>query len=373
MLSVIRCVAVRSEAQLVGPFVSIRCLSETSGSPDINNIKPFNNIPGPNGIYSVPYIGTTFHFKPFTDIPALDITLLQKRLHTQYGDILRFRMGGEWIVGLFHPDLCREALQLTQPRFPIRFPVWILRKYAERMGIEEGMGTVNGERWEAIRKPTQHEILRPTSLASYSPKINLVADDMVTRLREQDTIDDTLLTLYNYAIENIGMLFFNSRLGCLDGGKTADDIVRNVVFVFHALEVDIRSSFRWYRYFRTPFYNKFEQSLNTLRSILQPEVDDCISLYHTHQTEGDPGAIQDTHCLVHNLLSGGKLTVEQINSFIIDLFLSGIDSTPFSYIWRLYNGCPVRNSGWTIQNTRKNPVDGGMSDNGPGRPLFREQ
>ncbi|XP_033754951.1 probable cytochrome P450 49a1 isoform X2 [Pecten maximus] len=323
MLS-IRCVPLRFRILGGDRSVNKRCLSDNVGSLALKNPKPFDKIPGPKGVYSLPYIGTMLHYKPF-NIPALDITLLQKRLHEQYGDILRFRAGGGWIVGLFHPDLCREALQLTQPRYPIRFPVWILRKYAERMGLEEGIGTVNGERWETIRKPTQNEILRPTSMTRYAPIINQVADDMVTRLKDQNSIDDTLLTLYNYAIENVGMLCFNTRLGCLEGGKRADDIVKNVAFVFNALEVDLRSSVHWYRYFRTPFYNKFEESLNTLKRILQPEVDDCISRYHSCQSEGESSLY--THCLVNNLLSGRKLTDEQLKSFVIDLFLSGIDST----------------------------------------------
>ncbi|XP_069112984.1 probable cytochrome P450 49a1 isoform X2 [Argopecten irradians] len=325
MLSTIRLTTLRKPNLATDSFSIIRCLSDTVGT--LKNIRPFESIPGPNGLYSLPYIGSILHYKPFTDIPALEINELQKRLHEQYGDILKFRVGSGWIVGLFHPDLCREALQQTQPRYPLRFPVWILRKYAERNGIEEGIGTVNGKSWEAVRKPTQNEILKPSSMATFDSSINQVSDDMVARLKEQSRIDDTLHTLYNYAIENIGMLCFNTRLGCLEGGEKADDIIEHVAFIFHALEVDLRSSFHWYKYFRTPYYKKFEKSYSILKRMLQPEVDQCILRYQHDQTQGKQVPGHYIPCLVDNLLSGGKLTDAQLNSFIIDLFLSGIDST----------------------------------------------
>ena len=34
-----------------------------SGSGDI---KPFSDIPGPKGLYDIPFIGTALHFKPFS-------------------------------------------------------------------------------------------------------------------------------------------------------------------------------------------------------------------------------------------------------------------------------------------------------------------
>ena len=34
-----------------------------SGSGDI---KPFSEIPGPKGLYDIPFIGTALHFKPFS-------------------------------------------------------------------------------------------------------------------------------------------------------------------------------------------------------------------------------------------------------------------------------------------------------------------
>lgn len=39
--------------------------SENLGSAS-KYVRPFDDIPGPSGIYSVPYLGTALHFKPFS-------------------------------------------------------------------------------------------------------------------------------------------------------------------------------------------------------------------------------------------------------------------------------------------------------------------
>lgn len=54
----------------VSGFRALARLSSIASSVKENNvhpdIKPFNQVPGPGGVYNIPYIGTAFHFQPFS-------------------------------------------------------------------------------------------------------------------------------------------------------------------------------------------------------------------------------------------------------------------------------------------------------------------
>lgn len=42
-------------------------VDEISGQ-DSTEVKPFSQIPGPKGLYNIPFLGTAFHFKPFSKL-----------------------------------------------------------------------------------------------------------------------------------------------------------------------------------------------------------------------------------------------------------------------------------------------------------------
>lgn len=57
---------------------------------------------------------------------------------------------------------------------------------------------------------------------------------------------------------------------------------------------------------------------------MQPVVDETVAKFHALKARGD---IEDhAPCLIFSLLGDGQMTEAQLNTFIVDFFLSGIDS-----------------------------------------------
>ena len=60
----------------------------------------------------------------------------------------------------------------------------------------------------------------------------------------------------------LGMLCFNTRLGCLDGTANLD-FVEDLGIFFRSIDETGRHV-KPYRYFRTPLYNKFERAADNM-------------------------------------------------------------------------------------------------------------
>ncbi|OWF50844.1 cytochrome P450 49a1 [Mizuhopecten yessoensis] len=290
--------------------------------------KPFHDIPGPSGIYNVPYIGTMLQFKPFSDVGTRDIESLLRTFRERYGDISKFRMGGDYCVCIFSPNLCQQALA-DSPKFPERFSLQMFKTFYERTGEQQGLFLLNGENWARVRKPTQKLTNRPTSLEPYLPKLCIVADDYVHKLRQSLFMDDVLQSLYRFTTESIGMLCFNKRLECLDGGHTFDTIIYGLDIFVEAINKDLKALMRPSKYLKlkTPFYRKFERTFLGLRNLCKEHVTELIDEYHHLEEAG----LLETHMakdsnMVFTLLQDKRLDEGTVTTTVTDMFIGGVDA-----------------------------------------------
>lgn len=305
--------------------------SENLGSAS-KNVRPFDDIPGPSGIYSVPYLGTAFHFKPFTSITVSTIYKLLRKFNDEYGDIMKFRAGKNWLVLLSNP-LFSEQLLRDADKYPARPTIGILDAYYKRQKLSPGLSSLQGERWANLRKPANNQMMRPAVVSSYIPALTPVADDFIAICRNSHRIDDCLKTMINFTTESIGMLCFNRRLGCLAGTANLD-FVEDLGIFFRGLAESNHNS-QAYKYFQTPFYKKFEKSADNMYKVAAKEMHDALNKMEELRREGKLEEYLKEPNFLYALISHPGMTLAKTQSLILDLFVGGIDSTSnaLTFLW----------------------------------------
>ncbi|CAG2253982.1 unnamed protein product [Mytilus edulis] len=255
--------------------------------PAPSEIKPFSAVPGPKGLYSVPYIGAALHFKPFTKFSANEINDLLTDMRKKYGDIFKMKFGKENMVYINHPD---DAKTILQAHYEVhkRISFDLSETWAEREKVNKGLVLLNGKEWADLRKPTQEKF----------------TNDFVDNLKKKKQVDDLLWELNNYTTESVGMLCFNKRLGCLDAGK--DSPAEVAVEARKFMEVVSTETAN-----QNAFLTKLKKE-GKLQEYLEKEPN-----------------------FMYSLLADGRLSEDQISSVVSDLFGAGIDSTANTLVFLL--------------------------------------
>ncbi|XP_063443764.1 probable cytochrome P450 12a5, mitochondrial [Mytilus trossulus] len=305
--------------------------------PLSSDVKPYNQVPGPRGLYNIPYFGAALHFKPFGKYQPGDINIVLDNLKQKYGDIYKIQFGPNKMVVLSHPDYAKAVLQAHYEQHE-KIGFDISNIFHKRTKTTKGMVMLNGQEWAERRKPAQEKMLRPAVVASYVPLIESVTDDFIDVLQKKTKVDDLLLELLNYTTESVGMLALNKRLGCLDSEKDKSavlaSVIRNVLDMF---QESFFMPFKSYCYFRTPFYKRFEENMLKFGEIVNAELalqhDFLTKLQHEGRLEE---YLEKEPNFMYSLLSDSRVTDDQVNSIVMDLFGAGIDSSANTLVFLLY-------------------------------------
>lgn len=310
-------------------------VDEISGQ-DSTEVKPFSQIPGPKGLYNIPFLGTAFHFKPFTKYVPDDLLNVLSDARDKYGDIVKMRMGKDYIVYVYHPDYAKTVFQFPYKEH-LRIGLDLSETFHDRSGVPRDLGTLQGDAWAALRKPSQEKMLRPAVVANYVPLIERVTNDFVEELRKKGSVDDLLKELMNYTTESVAMLCFNRRLGYLESNSDTE-IVNLITKFFIDFQTSITMPFKTYKLFRTKLYKRFEKTYLDIYRIGKKEISAQRKMLEKLQKEGDLDQyLQDEPNFIYSLLNDTRMTDEKINSVIMSLFIAGIDSTANTIAFVLIN------------------------------------
>ncbi|XP_063440723.1 sterol 26-hydroxylase, mitochondrial-like [Mytilus trossulus] len=290
------------------------------------DIKPFHQMPGPKGLYTVPYLGSALQFKPFTPYTIDDIITVIENNKNKYGDIMRLRLGKDFVVYISHPDLAKVVFQYPYQEH-VRVGLGILEIYHKRTGVKKGLSLLQGEEWLALRRPAQEKMLKPSVVADYVPMIGNVTNDFVKRLRQQKTVPDLLEELMKYTTESVGMLCFNKRLGCFESSSNTR-LIKALEDMFTTMQQAFLLPFPTYNFYRTKLYKTFERSLQVLDEVAHKEINDQVMVLKKLEEDGklDDYLSKDPN-FMHSLLSDPRMAKEDVVGLVTSLFGGGIDST----------------------------------------------
>ncbi|XP_074648866.1 cytochrome P450 10-like [Tubulanus polymorphus] len=305
-------------------------------------VKSFKKLPGPRDI---PLFGTVWQYSAILRgrYTFERMNVAKRDNYAKYGKIYREKIGPFTLVQLFDPVDFAKVFR-SEGRCPNRPAIPITVVANKRDGISLGLGSLNGEEWRSYRMAVQKLLMHPKAASIYLPNENNVADDFVRLLgnsrNENNNVDDIHEKLLKYATEYNGVICFNKRIGCLADQIPADsdaNLMANATRdVFESVQ-KTAFAFPLFYFVRTPMYKQYVRSYTECNRISTKYIENAWK-----EVESDPSLIQDSSIqhnpnLLHSLIATGKLSVEQINVILLDLFRAGIDSVAGSMAFFLYN------------------------------------
>nr|XP_043066798.1 probable cytochrome P450 49a1 isoform X1 [Drosophila bipectinata] len=298
-------------------------------------VRPYSEVPGP---YPLPLIGNSWRFAPLIgQYKISDLDKVMNELHVNYGKMAK--VGG--LIG--HPDLLfvfdgdeirnifkKEETMPHRPSMPsLRHYKGDLRR--DFFGDVAGLIGVHGPKWEAFRQEVQHILLQPQTAKKYIPPLNDIASEFMGRIElmrnEKDELPDNFLhELYKWALESVGRVSLDTRLGCLspEGSEEAQQIIEAINTFFWAVpELELRMPL--WRFYPTKAYRSFVKALDQFTAICMKNIGKTMDKAEADEASGLSKSEADISIVERIVRKTGNRKLAAI--LALDLFLVGVDTT----------------------------------------------
>nr|XP_017022013.1 probable cytochrome P450 49a1 isoform X1 [Drosophila kikkawai]XP_017022014.1 probable cytochrome P450 49a1 isoform X1 [Drosophila kikkawai] len=298
-------------------------------------VRPYSEVPGP---YPLPLIGNSWRFAPLIGTYKIsDLDKVMNQLHVDYGKMAK--VGG--LIG--HPDLLfvfdgdeirnifkKEEAMPHRPSMPsLRHYKGDLRR--DFFGDVAGLIGVHGPKWEAFRQEVQHILLQPQTAKKYIPPLNDIASEFMGRIEamrdEKDELPANFLhELYKWALESVGRVSLDTRLGCLspEGSAEAQQIIEAINTFFWAVpELELRMPL--WRLYPTKAYRSFVKALDQFTAICMKNIGKTMDKADADEAQGLPKSEADISIVERIVRKTGNRKLAAI--LALDLFLVGVDTT----------------------------------------------
>lgn len=303
--------------------------------------KSVKEIPGPP---TFPVIGC---------IPSLFISGMSypmKLIHKMFVDLAK-KYGP--IVRLENPQYS-PMVMVTDPSHieamirgtmdnPLRYGFFSLKKirYEAIDNYFEGKAGLlieNGEEWWRVRSRVQTPMMRPKNVSSYLPEVDQVTLTFVERMaslqkQHGEMPKDFQTELYKWALECVGLVALNRRLGCLVSDLQEDSepmkLINLVNDLFSCLHLNEFGLHLW-RFFPTKTYRTLREKHNEFLRLADSNIRETEALLLAMGTE------DQEITLLERLLMVPGLTRKDVVTFILDMLFAGIDTTSHTMAFTLY-------------------------------------
>ncbi|XP_037784537.1 uncharacterized protein LOC119580457 [Penaeus monodon] len=318
---------------------SIQRQETASLEDEIRAARPLSEMPGPK---TYPVIGSLRDMLADFDSKAYHKYYL--RACGTYGPTFRVIVPGIGpMVLTTNPDDCEKLLRVTMHN-PLRTPMASLKAMRDR-AIDDffekkgGILVENGDEWWRVRSRVQTPMMKPKVVGTYLQQMDQVSVEFMDRIAELqaehgEMPSDFQFELYKWALESVGLVALNRRLGCLNPSIHEDSdalrLIEIVNDIFQALN-DTESSLGLWKLFPIPPFKKLkkrhEQFLEiAVRSIQQTEAAILAQ---------DPDSEHEVS-LMESLLTTEGLTKKDVVTLILDMLFAGIDTTSHTLGFTLY-------------------------------------
>ncbi|KAH9509806.1 hypothetical protein Btru_045256 [Bulinus truncatus] len=304
-------------------------VSTQSTTEGREHTKPFEDIPGPRGIYQWPFIGPLLLFRSNTD--GVDVVL--DKLFDQYGPIVKVQLFSPHVLISDPKDF--ETVFRNEGRSPQRPKFTIVDAFSKRQNLQEPLVNLQGDEWYNLRDAANKRLMKVNSALHYLQQQNEVADDFVKILSTQDVKSDEILL--RYTSESVGVVVFNKRLGFLDSDisdETRDifDATKNVGELLALAESGRSVAHTLYR---NKTYREFERAYLTIRRNASDQVNKAKEELVRREKEGQVDPSEQN--LLLSLTSEKSLTDDDVNNILSSMYIGGADSTAKTLQLVLYN------------------------------------
>uniref|UniRef100_A0A2L2YDF7 Putative cytochrome P450 49a1 n=1 Tax=Parasteatoda tepidariorum TaxID=114398 RepID=A0A2L2YDF7_PARTP len=324
--------AIRDQSSFFADSVSPEALSRA---------RPLTDMPGPK---ELPFLGNIHRYLPITgEFSMKTWHEAQATKFKKYGSIVREQIvPGVTMVHLYDPkDM--EAVSRNEGIHPKREFFVAMRKIREdnkEAYSSVGVAAANGEDWHYMRTRTQRVMMRPQIMKMYLPQINIIADDLIRRIRKLRQADHQVPMLINeffkWALESVTYILFTERLGCLDDNVTEDSITQKYIqsvndFFQLSAKVELSTFPIWRAYpSLSPSYKKLKQVHDFFFNNALNYVNKRMSSIDSKNRQED-----DQMSLIEMLLE--TCTPKDASVMAVDAMAAGIDTTSLTLSYVLWN------------------------------------
>ncbi|XP_037782368.1 probable cytochrome P450 301a1, mitochondrial [Penaeus monodon] len=307
---------------------NIRCKATVAAKALPAEPLQVNEIPGPRRwpvVACMPYILTHKEYEKTRMHKLWDVCV------REFGPIFRLDMPGQApTVFISEPDDIEHVLKSTaknQQRDLFSSLKYVRDTHEFFKKDKSGIMSEQGDEWWRVRRRVQPYTAKPKNVELYLPQMDQVILDFTeswASLRNEinELPDDFDQELYCWALETLGLVVFNKRLGYLEGNtevKTIVEMARAIFSYVQDLEV---SSPQWWRLVTTPKLRDLRKTHDTLLCFVQSSVAEV----EAELDARGPEAEVDGLTLVEMLLLDPELSREDAHAYLMDLLTAGIDA-----------------------------------------------
>ncbi|ETN58108.1 Cyp49a1 [Anopheles darlingi] len=311
-------------------------------SAQFPHARPYVDVPGPKGL---PMIGNSWRFAPIIGQYKIeDLDKVMQDLHRQYGRIAKVNglIGHPDLLFVFDADLIRDTFK-KEEGLPHRPAMPSLRNYKSKLrkdffGDNMGLIGVHGEKWDAFRAQVQQVMLQPSTAKKYIAPLDEISSDFMDRIQEMRDVNnelpgDFLHELYKWALESIGRVALDTRLGCVskDGNDESKRIINSInTFFWTVAEVELRMPI--WRIYKTSAYKNYLAALDTFRELCMRHINIAMEKMNS-STEEEKS--EERISLVERILQ--KTNNPKIAAVLaLDLIMVGVDTTSVAATSTIY-------------------------------------
>ncbi|KAF5274300.1 hypothetical protein FQR65_LT04418 [Abscondita terminalis] len=304
--------------------------------------KPYSKVPGPK---PVPILGNTWRLLPIIgQYDVCDVAKISHLLYTDYGNIVKLSglIGRPDLLFVYDADEIEKVYRNEGPT-PFRPSMPCLVKYKsvvrkDFFGDLPGVVGVHGEPWKEFRSKVQKPILQLQTVKKYIEPVEEVTNFFIERILQlkdenEEMPPDFDNEVHKWALECIGRVALDTRLGCLDPDLTVNSEPQKII---DAAKYALRNvailelKFPFWRYFPTTIWHNYIKNMNYFVEICTKYIDEAMIRLKNknNQDENDLS-------LIERILAK---EADQKTAVILalDLILVGIDTISMAVCSILY-------------------------------------
>ncbi|KAH0558311.1 hypothetical protein KQX54_015586 [Cotesia glomerata] len=306
------------------------------------NLKPYEEVPGPKPL---PILGNTWRMFPIIgQFEIGDVATISQIFYDQYGEITR-------LTGLIgRPDLLFvydvneiERLYRQEGPTPFRPSMPCLVKYKSEVrrdffGDLGGVVGVHGEPWKNFRTRVQKPILQPQTVRKYISPIEVVTNDFINRINKIKNSEDEVPAdfdneIHKWALECIGRVALDVRLGCLEDNLTDNSepqkIINAAKFALrNVAELELKAPY--WRYIPTRLWSRYVKNMNYFIEVCMKYIDAAVERLKNKKS------VSDSELSVVERILANEKDPKIAYILALDLILVGIDTISMAVCSILY-------------------------------------
>lgn len=196
-------------------------------------------------------------------------------MQSEYGLLARFpgMLGRRDVLISFDPQDF-ERVYRTEGQWPLRRGLELFTYYRKnvRPDLFQNMGGLiseQGKEWAEMRSKVNPIMLQPKTVKLYIPPIDEVAVDFLTQMVSKLDANNELPAdfgsdLTKWALESIGVIALNQRLGVLSGNNARAEALVQSVRDFFVLSYDLEFKPSIWKYASTPKFRQLMKAFDTM-------------------------------------------------------------------------------------------------------------